>query len=79
MLLYIQNQRLLKFNQRKMSMIDKLQGSYKMTTVIITLEFENKDELDEEDVIQYLHELIEQDCLSYEVINNKQDKGVTNG
>lgn len=50
-----------------------------MTTVIITLEFENKDELDEEDVIQYLHELIEQDCLSYEVINNKQDKGVTNG
>jgi|TARA_R110000772_G_scaffold165157_1_gene276481 hypothetical protein len=45
-----------------------------MKTVIITLEFENKDELDKEDVIQYLHELIEQDCLSYEVINNKQDK-----
>ena len=57
-----------------MSTIDKLYRSYKMKTVIITLEFENKDELDKEDVIQYLHELIEQDCLSYEVINNKQDK-----
>ena len=35
---------------------------------MIILEFENKEEVDEEDVIQYLQELIEQNCLSYEKI-----------
>ena len=34
-----------------------------MKKVIITLEFE-KEEVDQEDVIQYLQELIEQNCLS---------------
>lgn len=38
-----------------------------MKKVIITLEFE-KEEVDQEDVIQYLQELIEQNCLSYEEI-----------
>ena len=35
---------------------------------MIILEFEDRDEVDEEDVIQYLQELIEQNCLSYEEI-----------
>tara|TARA_R100001443_G_scaffold116930_2_gene139156 strand:- start:749 stop:871 length:123 start_codon:yes stop_codon:yes gene_type:complete len=39
-----------------------------MKKVMIILEFENKEEVDEEDVIQYLQELIEQNCLSYEKI-----------
>lgn len=39
-----------------------------MKKVMIILEFENKEEVDEEDVIQYLQELIEQNCLSYEEI-----------
>ena len=39
-----------------------------MKKVMIILEFENKEEVEEEDVIQYLQELIEQNCLSYEEI-----------
>jgi hypothetical protein len=39
-----------------------------MKKVMIILEFEDKKEIDEEDVIQYLQELIEQNCLSYEEI-----------
>ena len=39
-----------------------------MKKVMIILEFEDRDEVDEEDVIQYLQELIEQNCLSYEEI-----------
>ena len=35
---------------------------------MIILEFEDRDEVDEVDVKQYLQELIEQDCLSYEEI-----------
>ena len=35
---------------------------------MIILEFEDRDEIDEVDVKQYLQELIEQDCLSYEEI-----------
>jgi len=42
-----------------------------MKKVMIILEFENKEEVDQEDVIQYLQELIEQNCLSYEEINNE--------
>tara|TARA_R100000734_G_C3312982_1_gene104176 strand:+ start:1358 stop:1552 length:195 start_codon:yes stop_codon:yes gene_type:complete len=38
-----------------------------MKKVIITLEFE-KEEVDQEDVIQYLQELIEQNCLYYEEV-----------
>jgi len=36
-----------------------------MTKVIIELTFES-DEVTEADVINYLNELIEQDCLDYE-------------
>ena len=36
-----------------------------MTTVTITLEFE-ADEVTEADVIDYLNELIENDCLAFE-------------
>jgi hypothetical protein len=39
-----------------------------MKKVMIILEFEDRDEVDEVDVKQYLQELIEQDCLSYEEI-----------
>jgi hypothetical protein len=39
-----------------------------MKKVMIILEFEDRDEIDEVDVKQYLQELIEQDCLSYEEI-----------
>ena len=39
-----------------------------MKKVMIILEFEDGDEVDEVDVKQYLQELIEQDCLSYEEI-----------
>ena len=42
-----------------------------MKKVVITLEFENKEEVDTEDVIQYLQELIEQNCLSYEEIQDE--------
>ena len=41
-----------------------------MKKVKIILEFE-REEVDQEDVIQYLQELIEQNCLSYEEINNE--------
>jgi len=41
-----------------------------MKKVKIILEFE-REEVDQEDVIQYLHELIEQNCLSYEEIENE--------
>ena len=37
-----------------------------MTTVEITLEFDN-DEVTEADVYNYINELIENNCLSYEV------------
>lgn len=37
-----------------------------MTTVVITLEFDN-DEVTEADVYNYLDELIENDSLCYEV------------
>jgi hypothetical protein len=40
-----------------------------MKKVKIILEFE-REEVDQEDVIQYLQELIEQNCLSYEEIEN---------
>ena len=35
--------------------------------IIIELEFD-REEVDQEDVIQYLHELIEQNCLHYEEV-----------
>jgi len=38
-----------------------------MKKVKIILEFE-REEVDQEDVIQYLQELIEQNCLSYEEV-----------
>jgi hypothetical protein len=44
------------------------QGECVMKKVMIILEFEDRDEVDEVDVKQYLQELIEQDCLSYEEI-----------
>jgi len=37
-----------------------------MTTIIIELDFES-DDVQESDVINYLNELIEQDCLGWEV------------
>ena len=37
-----------------------------MTTIIIELDFES-DDVRESDVINYLNELIEQDCLGWEV------------
>ena len=37
-----------------------------MTTVEITLEFD-RDEVTETDVYNYINELIENNCLSYEV------------
>lgn len=37
-----------------------------MSKVIIELEFE-RDDITEADVINYLYELIEDDCLSYEL------------
>jgi|TARA_A100000172_G_C2995679_1_gene94476 hypothetical protein len=40
-----------------------------MKKVKIILEFE-REEVDQEDVIQYLQELIEQNCLSYEEVKN---------
>ena len=36
--------------------------------VVIELEFENKDEITEADVYNYLHELLADDSLSYEII-----------
>ena len=41
-----------------------------MKKVKIILEFE-REEVEQEDVIQYLQELIEQNCLSYEEIENE--------
>ena len=38
-----------------------------MTRVIIELEFDN-DDVTEADVIDYLSELIEQDCLAFEIV-----------
>jgi len=38
-----------------------------MTRVIIELEFEN-DEVTEADVINYVNELIENDCLAFDTI-----------
>ena len=38
-----------------------------MTRVIIELEFDN-DAVTEADVINYLNELIEQDCLAFEIV-----------
>ena len=38
-----------------------------MTRVIIELEFDN-DDVTEADVINYLNELIEQDCLAFEIV-----------
>ena len=38
-----------------------------MTRVIIDLEFDN-DDVTEADVINYLNELIEQDCLAFEIV-----------
>mgnify|MGYP003114281640 CR=1 FL=1 len=38
-----------------------------MKKVIITLEFDHED-VDQEDVIEYLQELIEQNSLSYEEV-----------
>lgn len=43
----------------------KLKGE-NMTTIIIELDFES-DDVQESDVINYLNELIEQDCLGWEV------------
>jgi len=43
----------------------KLKGE-NMTTIIIELDFES-DDVHESDVINYLNELIEQDCLGWEV------------
>jgi len=37
-----------------------------MKRVIITLEFED-DDVDDAEVINYLNELIDQNCLSYEI------------
>ena len=36
-----------------------------MTKVIIELEFEGDDEVTEADVINYLNELIDNDCLAF--------------
>ena len=44
-----------------------------MPKVIITLEFED-DDIDDAEVINYLNELIDQNCLSYEI----EDKGKAN-
>ena len=38
-----------------------------MTRVIIELEFDN-DDVTEAAVINYLNELIEQDCLAFEIV-----------
>ncbi len=43
----------------------KLKGE-NMKTIIIELDFES-DDVNESDVINYLNELIEQDCLGWEV------------
>ena len=43
----------------------KIKGE-NMTTIIIELDFES-DDVNESDVINYLNELIEQDCLGWEV------------
>ena len=43
----------------------KLKGE-NMTTIIIELDFES-DDVQESDIINYLNELIEQDCLGWEV------------
>ena len=43
----------------------KLKGE-KMKTIIIELDFES-DDVHESDIINYLNELIEQDCLGWEV------------
>ena len=37
-----------------------------MKTIIIELDFES-DDINDSDVIKYLNELIDQDCLSWEV------------
>ena len=44
-----------------------------MPRVIITLEFED-DDVDDAEVINYLNELIDQNCLSYEI----EEKGKAN-
>ena len=44
-----------------------------MPKVIITLEFED-DDIDDAEVINYLNELIDQKCLSYEI----EEKGKAN-
>ena len=44
-----------------------------MPRVIITLEFED-DDIDDAEVINYLNELIDQNCLSYEI----EEKGKAN-
>ena len=44
-----------------------------MPKVIITLEFED-DDVDDAEVINYLNELIDQNCLSYEI----EEKGKAN-
>ena len=44
-----------------------------MPKVIITLEFED-DDIDDAEVINYLNELIDQNCLSYEI----EEKGKAN-
>ena len=45
-----------------------------MTKVIIELEFEGNDEVTDADVINYLNELIDNDCLSFDIVKANQSK-----
>jgi hypothetical protein len=45
-----------------------------MSRVQITLDFENTDNPDSADVYNYLNELMENDCLHYEVIGSEEEE-----